>query len=215
MSEAGETPESDEAAVVGDDQTPAAVRIYCQMMEKVLEKDSPRLKRVRADATEFLRKLDPQDPIEQMLGEQILWMYARLAHLNYFATLQTKLAPMQILHTAADRLANTVRRHMMAFADYRNPGRKRFTAVRQANFAHQQIVTNTSTAGPVQLHDPPIARSIPDARETILPSLQPGPGSAAQKHCPAQTLADDPRPADGSGQEAFQPKPSDPRPVHP
>jgi len=214
MTDANQTSVPDEPPNSGGDQTSVAVRIYCQMMQNTLQKDSPRLARVHADAIEFLRRLNPQDPLEQMLAEQILWMNARLAHLNYFASVQTKQKPMQMLHNAADRLANTVRRHMMAFADYRNPGRKRFTAVRQANIAHQQIVTSAAANLERHLDDPTIPRPLPQASTPILSSVPPGSLGAAGEHRVVQTVADNARPENDRGQEALQPEPSDSRPIH-
>jgi hypothetical protein len=161
-----------DSQLFGGDETSLAVRVYCQMMDKLVERDSPRFERLHTEATELLRRLDPQDAIEQMMVEQMLWMHGRLAHLNYYAALQTRNKPIQVLHTAADRLANTLRRHMMAFADYRNPGRKRFTAVRQANIAQQQIVTNHSPARQVESHDSQISRSISEACTPILSPLE-------------------------------------------
>jgi hypothetical protein len=182
MTESRDTVTAEEAALHGGDETSLPVRIYCLMMDNLVKKQSPRQQRLHKDAQDLLRRMDPQDPIEQMLSEQILWMHGRLALLNYFAAMQTKKIPMQLLHPAADRLANTLRRHLMAFADYRNPGRKRFTAVRQANIAHQQIVTNHSQpAAEARLDDPQISRSIseaaaekisPDARGTDIPAAQ-------------------------------------------
>ena len=104
--------------------------------------------------------------------EQMLWMHGRLAYLNFYAAQQIHNKPMQVLHTAADRLANTLRRHMTAFADYRNPGRKRFTAVRQANIAQQQIVSNHSPAKQVQSHDSEISRAIAEAATAALPAVE-------------------------------------------
>jgi hypothetical protein len=168
--ESASTPQ--DSQLFGGDETSLAVRVYCQMMDKLVQRDSPRHERLHADAIELLRRLDPQDAIEQMMVEQMLWMHGRLAYLNYYAALQTRNKPMQVLHTAADRLANTLRRHMVAFADYRNPGRKRFTAVRQANIAQQQIVSNNSPARQMESHDSEISRSITEASTTILSTLK-------------------------------------------
>jgi hypothetical protein len=215
MIESRDTVTPEEAALHGGDETSLAVRIYCQMMDNLVKKQSPRHQRLQKDAEDLLRRIDPQDPIEQMLSEQIIWMHARLAFLNYFASIQTKKSPMQLMHSAADRLANTLRRHMMAFADYRNPGRKRFTAVRQANIAHQQIVSNHSQPAAEKLDDPQISRSI---SETASEKISPDPrraAIAAPQRRQEQTMAEKHRPADDGGQEAIQPEPPDPRPIHP
>jgi hypothetical protein len=199
----------------GGDETTTAVRIYCQMMDRLIDRKSPRHVRLHSDAAELLRRIDPQDAIEQLMSEQILWLHARFAHLSYYASLQTKNPPMQIMHNAADRLANTLRRHLMAFADYRNPGRKRFTAVRQANIAHQQIVNNSSPMPEAIFHDPQIPRAIPATKAAALSSNARGASGITQEQRDPSTLAQEHGPAHGNGQEAFEPEPFDPRPVHP
>lgn len=199
----------------GGGQTTTAVRIYCQMMDNLVDPKSPRHARLHTDAIELLQRIDPQDAIEQLMSEQILWLHARMAHLNYYASLQTRREPMHVLHSAADRLANTLRRHLMAFADYRNPGRKRFTAVRQANIAHQQIVTNAApslTESP--FHDPPISRPVPAAQTPKISPVARGPAVAAKKRRALQALAKEHRPAHDPGEETVQPEPPDPRAVH-
>jgi hypothetical protein len=93
---------------------------------------------------EVLRKMAPRDPAEEMLVAQLLTAHARVMHLSDLACRQTGLEQIRTLHEYADRASNTYRRLMLALAEYRQPPRTgdSFTAIRQANFAAQQVVQN-------------------------------------------------------------------------
>jgi hypothetical protein len=163
----------------GEGEDAMGVRIYCRMMESLLTADSPLKAKYFEEARQLHKELSPRDAVEKIFVDQILWLHARLAHLNYYSTLQTQLKPMQVMHAACDRLADAMRRHLMAFAEYRQPERRRFTAVRQANIAQQQIVTSASLSeGNLQSgkggldHDGAVERVISEAQKATLSALE-------------------------------------------
>jgi len=118
----------------------AAMRLYRTILGSWIKEGSPRLASAALEGARMLAEADPNDAIESMLIQQAVWLHARLGHLSHFAAIQTKHRPMKMMHEAADRLAGACRRHLMALAEYRDPGRRRFTAVKQANFAQQILV---------------------------------------------------------------------------
>jgi hypothetical protein len=119
-----------------------AMQVYRRMLETTTKENSPLLKRCLSEGIRLLRSMDIGDPVEAMMAEQIVWMHARMAYLNFFSTVQTDLPSIGVFHLAADRLGDTFRRHVEALANYRHPERKRFTAIRQTNIAQNQIVAN-------------------------------------------------------------------------
>jgi|SRR5665213_4849 len=91
-----------------------------------------------------MSRMNTRDPFEEMLVIQALWSHARLARLHGIANQQTNPDHLQIVHAACDGAANTFRRQMLALAEYRQPRKSgdSFTAIKQANFAQQQVVQN-------------------------------------------------------------------------
>src|SRR5262249_26906166 len=80
-------------------------------------------------AIDFVRdtveQMQPRDGMERMLVEQSLWLHARLARLSGQAARATGERDVRTLNEAADRVANTYRRHMQALKDYRTERRSR------------------------------------------------------------------------------------------
>ncbi len=113
-------------------------KMYRMMMERVLSKRSRKRAVCQAEAEAALAEVN--DPVERMLVSQMLWMQARLAFLNFYSTHQKDHRWLELMSSSCDRLTETFRRHAMALAEWRDPKRKRFVAVKQANFAGQQIV---------------------------------------------------------------------------
>jgi hypothetical protein len=92
---------------------------------------------------DLFERFKPRDSIEEMLVAQMIQTHARLMYLNTFAHQQKNIKWAVMMHEAADRAANTFRRQMLALSEYRRPPReKSFTAIGQANIAHQQVVQN-------------------------------------------------------------------------
>jgi hypothetical protein len=118
-----------------------ALRLYRTMLETWVEEGSPRLRSGTAEAARLLATSDPDDLIDTLLTQQTMWLHARMGHLSHFASIQKNHRSMQMLHEAADRAAGACRRHLMALAEYRDPSRRKFMAVKQANIAQQIVVT--------------------------------------------------------------------------
>jgi hypothetical protein len=97
-----------------------------------------------AFAARVVERMEPRDPLEEMLVLQALMAHARVLHLTGFANQQDSLPALKAVHEYADRASNTFRRLMLALAEYRKPPRHggQFTAIRQANIAEQQVVLN-------------------------------------------------------------------------
>lgn len=93
---------------------------------------------------DFVERMSPRDPAEELLVSQMLLTHARVIRLNHLAQQATGLEQVRIVNEYADRASNTYRRLMMAFREYRRPPRQgdSFTAIQQANIAHQQVVMN-------------------------------------------------------------------------
>ncbi|GEM_PF-6525851 len=99
---------------------------------------------------ELLERMQPRDPIEEMHVIQMALTHSRVLRLSTLANRATDLGEMETLHGYADKAANTFRRGMLALAEYRKPprGSDRFTAIRQANIAGQQVVVNREETNP-------------------------------------------------------------------
>lgn len=90
-----------------------------------------------------------RDPLEEMLVVQALWTHTRLARLSSIANQQTTPNHIKVVHDACDRAGNTLRRQMLALAEYRRPPRTdAFMAIKQANVAQQQVVQNVENRKP-------------------------------------------------------------------
>ena len=108
------------------------------------------LKSTAADyVRDVLKRMDPRDPLEELLIVQCLWTHARVAHLTNLASRQTTAEGSKRLNDSACKASNTLRRHMLALAEYRRPPRAgdTFTAIKQANIAQQQVVQNVESGG--------------------------------------------------------------------
>jgi hypothetical protein len=95
-------------------------------------------------AVDLVSRMAPRDPAEEMLVAQMLLAHARVMHLTSLANQQSNVESLRTIHEYADRASNTYRRLMLALLEYRQPPRSRdgFTAIKQANFANQQVVQN-------------------------------------------------------------------------
>jgi hypothetical protein len=189
------------------DSESVALRLYRHMLASWVAEGSPRLKSGAEEAARMLAEADPNDAIETMLMQQAAWLHVRMGYLSHYATVQTQHRPMQMLHEAADRAAGACRRHLMALAEYRDPSRKRFTAVKQANFAQQQIVI-----GPPRKRGRPrkyqiasagdVGGTISETRAEKISTIGAGTASAAAEHRAAQALVAQHGTADGLGEKA-------------
>ena len=99
-------------------------------------------------ADDVMDRMEPRDPLEEMLVSQAMCAHARVLHLTDLANHQTSLDGMKTVHEYADKASNTYRRLMLALAEYRRPPKAgdTYTAIRQANIAGQQVVMNGENA---------------------------------------------------------------------
>ena len=114
--------------------------VYWKILETILPPGNSLWGGWAVDAEAVIKELGARDGIEKLMLDQILWLHGRLARLTLLSCRRKKLEEAEGYHAAADRLTDTLRRHMAAFASYRYPERKRFVAVNRANIAEQQIV---------------------------------------------------------------------------
>ncbi|MCW5769156.1 MAG: hypothetical protein KIT19_10765 [Phycisphaeraceae bacterium] len=92
---------------------------------------------------DVLARMQPRDPMEEMLTLQAILANARVMHLTELACRQTDLDALRVVNEAADRATNTTRRIAQTLADLRRPpALPSFTAIRQTNIAAQQVVAN-------------------------------------------------------------------------
>ena len=96
---------------------------------------------------DMVERMNPRDPMEEMLVIQAALAHARVLHLSESANRQERLTTIRTVNEYADRASNTFRRLMLALAEYRRPPRSgdNFTAIRQANIAGQQVVMHGET----------------------------------------------------------------------
>lgn len=99
--------------------------------------------------TGVIERVDPKDPLEEMLAVQALMAHTRVLHLSNLANSQTDLNSLRIVNEYADKASNTFRRLMLALGEYRRPtrGGTSTTTIGQANIGGQQMVVNAGPLG--------------------------------------------------------------------
>ena len=98
-------------------------------------------------AEDLFDRMDPRDPVEEMLLTQLVLTHARVLHLTDLANRRDDADAIRTVHEYADRASNTFRRLALALSEYRRPPvAANFTAIRQANFAAQQVIQSNETA---------------------------------------------------------------------
>lgn len=97
--------------------------------------------------TDTLSQLEPRDAIEAMLIEQMTLTHARVVKLSAQSMLQTNESWRRMMSEEYERAANLFRRQMLAFHEYRQPPKRTFVAVRNANIANNQVVQQQITNG--------------------------------------------------------------------
>jgi hypothetical protein len=208
-----------------------AMQVYRRMVEVMTKESSPLLKRCLSEGITLLRWMEIGDPIEAMMAEQMVWMHARMAYLNYFSTVQTDLPSISVFQLAADRLGDTFRRHVEALANYRHPERKRFTAIRQTNIAQNQIVANEtgkparkkpkatrrhrSRGGGNGRANASAGRIISQAAQTEISAERPWPQETSSENSPQPALALHAWPENQMGPQTLKPKCAEARDVYP
>ena len=120
------------------------------LVDLALEADSNAAARIGPIARELVRQLGPRDPVETMLVTQMIATFSRSMFLSRHANKQKNPKWFALYSEECDRTMNLYRKQMQALAEYRQPRRRSFTAIRTANFAGQQVVVSGSmSAGSV------------------------------------------------------------------
>lgn len=161
-----------------------------------------------AYAKDLVARLNPRDPLEEMLVEQCLWAHGRVRHLSALANQQTNVDASRQVNDSADKASNTFRRLMLALREYRQPPRSgdQFTAIKQANIANQQVVQNLETEKQNVTnekgcaHDATTDSTIEPAEPAALPAESGGACLAASEHSAGEAVEAGDRPADTAGQ---------------
>lgn len=119
-------------------------KLWCSKDPAVSDEQSRQY--AMALAAVSLAQMQCRDPMERALVTQVLLAEARSVRLTGLASKQTDLAALKVTHDASERAANTVRRLVLALAEYRRP--RQFTSIRrQVNRAGQQVVQNNFVGG--------------------------------------------------------------------
>ena len=122
---------------------PQALRTQCGL------RDEDFLVGIHGGFADFVRKMKPRDPLEELAIQQLLVNHARVLSLARKASRQTGPKMIKVLNEVCDGASNSFRRLMAALAEYRKPTRQQaVVAIEQANLqtnvAAQQIVQNLS-----------------------------------------------------------------------
>ncbi|MGA2501562.1 MAG: hypothetical protein ABSH20_27800 [Tepidisphaeraceae bacterium] len=87
------------------------------------------------------RAKQSDDPVEQLLLEQLLILHHRLARLHCDARAASSADGVRILNGVAARLTGELRKIVLVLRAYRTPpGSRSFTVIEQQNVAHEQDV---------------------------------------------------------------------------
>jgi hypothetical protein len=188
------------------------LEIFWKILERLLKEESPLHLAWRKEAEALRRELWPRDAVERLMVDQILWLHARFAQLSVMSARQTELEGARAIHGACDRLADTLRRHMAALVSYRYPKRKKFLAVKQANFANQQIVVtgrrgrgrprkNVLQTTKGDERGGAFERAISETQKAEVPALENGVAQEAARHFEASAVGEIYGAADSNGEE--------------
>lgn len=93
-------------------------------------------------ASDFIDRVGPQNPLEAILAEELLWSHTRAATLSIRSCRETSPQRIRTINQAADGASNTSRKLVRALTDCRRPRRGGDTFIQQANVAGQQVVHN-------------------------------------------------------------------------
>ncbi len=108
----------------------------------MLSPECSNLPSAELDAQDVLARMHPRDPIEEILGAQILLTHHRMLRLSALAAGATSTARLRVVHERADHAAGTLRRLIQTLNEYRRPHRTgdSYLVVQQANIAGRQVV---------------------------------------------------------------------------
>ena len=98
---------------------------------------------------DIIKAMNPKDPMEQMLCEQLVLCHHRAAYLQGQAMRQKTLNCIRTMNELADRAMNAYRRSMLALQDYRAPRRpSQLIVAKQVNQAESQQVALVENENP-------------------------------------------------------------------
>lgn len=170
-------------------------------------------------AADFLARLAPRDPIEELLAFELLWNHARVMKLSLLANTLSDLPAVLNTNAAADSAACTTRKLVRALDEHRHPRREgKVYAIQQANVAEKQIFNNVTVSGAEHASGPERAASegtsatpAGDAPEAQVRALAGGAGKIEVDDRAQQALAAEHGPAHGERQGELQPQRAAPR----
>jgi hypothetical protein len=151
------------------------------LLDLALESDLHSAARFGPVAREMLRRLAPRDSAETMLITQMIATFSRSMFLSRHASKQKNPKWFALYSEECDRTMNLYRKQMQTLADYREPRRRSFTAIRTANIAGQQVVMRGSVARGRAGRKDGRAKRVESISETekALPVVGEGEGGAA------------------------------------
>jgi hypothetical protein len=139
----GGDPSTDRAAARAYHGRTMAGIVYANALRQRIERmfPAPLAQSAMLFAEDLFDRMDPRDPVEEMLLTQLVLTHARALHLTDLANRRDDADSIRTVHDYADRASNTFRRLALALSEYRRPPMAaNFTAIRQANFAAQQVI---------------------------------------------------------------------------
>jgi hypothetical protein len=120
-----------------DDKSPLDIE---SLLDLAVPDDSRLSEKIRPMAREVLIQIDPRDASERMLAVQMIAAFSRSMFLARYANLQKNAKWFSLYSGECNRAMATFRGQLQTLTDLRRPRRTTFNAIRQANFADQQIV---------------------------------------------------------------------------
>lgn len=145
-----------------------AARWFAEIICRGVPVEDPQFVRSKRMGLAFLAGLNAKDTIEQMLATQMLLTHARVIALNR-NSMQKTAEHMELIHSLAERGANTFGRQLEALAGYRKPRSRRrqtFTTIRRAHITNQQVIAprGIGSAGEVLQALPKLEAEVVEAR---------------------------------------------------
>lgn len=162
----------------------------------------------KAYVEDFLGRMKPLDPLEELLVVQALWAHARAGRFSLVACQQTEVKQIQAANAAADGASNLFRKQMLTLAEYRRgPRRDTFMAIKQANVANQQVVLQNDETEQISKNGTPNEQECARRASACAPGLPPhrrGPGIAQGDGSERKALDAFDGPQDSNGQGSLQ-----------
>jgi hypothetical protein len=137
-----------------NDPISMAAYSYAISVRQMMGEKSPPKEVLYDEALKQIARMEPRDAVEELLVAQMLMTHARILFVNRFANKQKNLKWSALMHTVADRAANTFGRQMDALAKHRTPRRYRRASITTIRTAHIDANQITPSAQPSILQPP-------------------------------------------------------------